>query len=178
MQTDERVAQELREEEERERAEREARMREMRSQEDAERAEREKEKNELIDRLQSSDAPAHKLVKQARTEAQKRVQRATAGLNLGARSASGLLRSRAAMAVPDPPHVPLSDDWWDYSDRFTLRDNYDDPMSDAVRADVDGIFRAGGYRVEESWERAIRFAVAGLDLRPLDSSPDVVMSTA
>ncbi len=27
--------------------------------------------------------------------------------------------------------------------------------------------RAGGYLVEEAWERALRCAVAGLDVRPL-----------
>ncbi|EJD53259.1 CDK-activating kinase assembly factor [Auricularia subglabra TFB-10046 SS5] len=176
LQLDECMMQELLEEEERERNEREARAREMRSQEDAERAEREQERRELIDKLQSSDAPASKVIKQARSEAQKKLaQRAIHGTT---RSAAQLLRSRAAIALADPPHLPLSDNWWDYSDRFTLQRTYDDPLSDAVRADTRGIFRAGGYRVEEAWERAIRYSVAGLEISPVNDSPDVVMSTA
>jgi CDK-activating kinase assembly factor MAT1 len=52
--------------------------------------------------------------------------------------------------------------------------------------------RAGGYRVEEAWERALRSAVAGLDVMPLsgmgdgassqttqvDSGGDVIMASA
>lgn len=30
--------------------------------------------------------------------------------------------------------------------------------------------RAGGYIIEEAWERALRCAVAGLDLEPLKGS--------
>lgn len=42
--------------------------------------------------------------------------------------------------------------------------------------------RAGGYRVEEAWERALRYAVAGLDLVPLQglhpTATDVVQPSA
>ena len=45
--------------------------------------------------------------------------------------------------------------------------------------------RAGGYIIEEAWERALRSAVAGLDLQPLvgfgpETEPDgdVVMASA
>lgn len=47
--------------------------------------------------------------------------------------------------------------------------------------------RAGGYMVEEAWERALRSAVAGLDLAPLQGLPsklvppsdsDIVMTVA
>ena len=45
--------------------------------------------------------------------------------------------------------------------------------------------RAGGYRIEEAWERALRSAVAGLDLQPLigfateiEPDGDVVMASA
>jgi CDK-activating kinase assembly factor MAT1 len=59
-------------------------------------------------------------------------------------------------------------------------------MSEAVRKDREGIMRGGGYKVEEAWERALRSAVAALDLPPLpsldtvhlpalDSSRDVTM---
>ena len=50
---------------------------------------------------------------------------------------------------------------------YAVRDHYYDPLSEDVRRDKDKIFRAGGYRVEEAWERALRFAVASLDLAPL-----------
>jgi len=79
--------------------------------------------------------------------------------------------------IADPPHKPLADDWWDYSDQFTLRDAYDDPLSDFATADADGVFRAGGYIVQEAWTRAIASSLAGLDLPPVRVEvPDVVMA--
>jgi len=47
-----------------------------------------------------------------------------------------------------------------------------------VRKDREGIMRAGGYRVEEAWERAVRSAVAGLDLWPLGSTQDLLASNS
>lgn len=44
-------------------------------------------------------------------------------------------------------------------------------MSDVIRSDADGRVRAGGYRVEEAWERALRCAVMGLEIAPLDDTP-------
>jgi len=67
-------------------------------------------------------------------------------------------------AIPDQPHVPLSDTYYAYEDMYALRSSYFDPASDAVRRDKEGIMRAGGYRVEEAYERALRYAVAGLDI--------------
>jgi CDK-activating kinase assembly factor MAT1 len=103
-------------------------------------------------------------------------------------SHSLLLRSRAAQStvIPDVPHVPLQDDWYAYQDMFVLRDSYEDPLSEAVRRDREGIMRGGGYRVEEAWERALRSAVAGLEIQPLVgldppvslSESDVVMAPA
>jgi len=72
---------------------------------------------------------------------------------------------------------------------FVLQPVYVDPTSEAVRKDREGIMRAGGFRVEEAWERALRSAVAGLDLWPLGQEPvpntqpidqggDVIMSAA
>ena len=53
------------------------------------------------------------------------------------------------------------------SDQFQLRiDGYPDFLSEAVRKDREGIMRAGGYKVEEAWERALRSAVAALHLPP------------
>ena len=94
------------------------------------------------------------------------------------------MRSRAAQStvIPDQPHVPLQDDWDDYTDKYVVQPTYYDPMSEPVRKDKEGIMRAGGYRIEEAWERAVRSAVAGLDLRPLvgliEPDGDVVMASA
>jgi CDK-activating kinase assembly factor MAT1 len=89
-------------------------------------------------------------------------------------------RAIQAATIPDVPHVPLQDDWYAYEDKVTLRNDYDDPISDAVRRDREGIMRAGGYFVEQAWERALRSAVAGLEIFPLkglhattSSMPDV-----
>ena len=65
-----------------------------------------------------------------------------------------------------------------YDDKFAMRpEGYMDPMSEAVRRDREGIMRAGGYVVEEAWERAIRCAVAGLDLAPLVGLTPAVSSS-
>jgi CDK-activating kinase assembly factor MAT1 len=69
---------------------------------------------------------------------------------------------------------------------YMLRDDYNDPVSEAVRKDRDGIMRGGGYQVKEAWERALRSAVAGLEIPPLTGldlppaavSQDVVMASA
>ena len=89
-------------------------------------------------------------------------------------------RQHAAQVVPDVPHVPLQDSWYAYDDLFTMLDTYDDPMSEAVRRDRDGIMRAGGYKIEEAWERALRTAVAGLDMMPLEGlhAPGVTADAA
>lgn len=57
-----------------------------------------------------------------------------------------------------------------------MRSDYNDPVSEAVRRDREGIMRAGGYTIEEAWERALRFAVAGLDLQPLQGLPSHISS--
>ena len=100
-------------------------------------------------------------------------------------SAARVLRVRAAQStVPDEPHVPLQDNWYAYEDKYTVRsEGYFDPPSEAVRADREGIMRGGGYVVEEAWERALRCAVAGLEIQvlsdasiPLSETLDSVMS--
>lgn len=192
VQREEEYAQYLREHEEAERQEREQRAMELRRLEEEEREEREKGRQELIDKLETSTKDAAQLVAKSKAEAQKRASARAATSSFP--SSSKLLRNRAkGVVVPDVPHVPIQDDWYAYEDRFTLQDTYDDPVSEAVRRDREGIMRAGGYRVEQAWERAIRFAVAGLDLAPLQGlhatadpavqtstsdDPDVVMGNA
>ncbi|THH32961.1 hypothetical protein EUX98_g1182 [Antrodiella citrinella] len=186
LRREEQYAQYLKEQEESDRFDREQRASELLKAEEDEREEREKGRRELIDKLETSDKDASKLVARSRAQAQKRASNRTSStMNPAFQSSAKLLRSRAAQStvIPDVPHVPLQDDWYAYEDKFTLRDNYDDPISEAVRKDREGIMRAGGYRVEEAWQRALTFAVAGLDLCPLGSAqpsadPDVVMVTA
>ncbi|KAJ3556531.1 hypothetical protein NM688_g1978 [Phlebia brevispora] len=186
IQREEQYAQYLKEQEDSERLEREQRAEELRRLDEEEREEREKGKQELIDKLETSDKDAIKLVARARAEAHKRASARIASSNPSL-SATNLARARAtqAAAMPDVPHVPIQDDWYAYEDKYVVRDTYDDPVSEAVRRDREGIMRAGGYRVEEAWERALRCAIAGLEIPPLQGlhavespSPDVVMAVA
>lgn len=161
---------------------------ELRREEEEEREEREKGKREIIDKLETSDKNAAKVIAKSRANALKRsTARSTSTTIL--QSNAKLLRSRAARSttVPDVPHVPLQDDWYAYEDMFILKAGYQDFMSEAVRKDREGIMRGGGYKVEEAWERALRCAVAGLDLAPLtsptsvtdlDSGGDIIMASA
>ncbi|KAH9180350.1 CDK-activating kinase assembly factor MAT1-domain-containing protein [Lactarius sanguifluus] len=169
QQREEAYAHALKEQEDAERRERQLRAEEIRRAEEEEREAREGERRALIDNLEHSDADATRLVAQARSEALKRAAaRTVAAQQAVQQSSANLLRSRAAQSavVPDQPHVPLQDDYYAYEDLYSLRSSYFDPASDAVRRDKEGIMRAGGYRIEEAWARAIRSAVAGLDLLP------------
>lgn len=166
-QREELYAQSLRDQEESERKDRELRAEQLRREEEQEREEREKGKREIIDRLETSDRDAFKVIAKSRANAAKRASSRAANT---AQSNAKLLRSRAAQStvVPDVPHVPLQDNYDAYEDKFILKvGGYDDFMSEAVRKDREGIMRGGGYKVEEAWERALRCAVAGLDLPPL-----------
>ncbi|KAI0637116.1 CDK-activating kinase assembly factor [Trametes polyzona] len=172
---EEEYARYLQEQEEMERQERELRAQELRRIEEEEREEREKGKQAIIDKLETSDKDAARLVAKSRLEAQRRASArasSSSGFNM-LQSNSSLLRSRAAQStvVPDVPHVPLQDNWYTYDDMFKMRETYHDPVSEAVRRDRDGIMRAGGYMVEQAWERALRFAVAGLEIMPLSGDP-------
>jgi CDK-activating kinase assembly factor MAT1 len=173
LQREEAYVQQLREQEETERREREARAQELRREEEEEREEREKGKREIIDKLETSNKDAAKVVAKTRANALKRSQaRSSSASQL--MSSSKLLRSRAAQStnVPDVPHVPLQDNYYAYEDKFVLRpEGYLDFLSEAVRKDREGIMRGGGYKVEEAWERALRSAVAALDLPPLSGPP-------
>lgn len=192
QQREQAYARSLKEQEENERREREARALELRQEEEAEREEKEKDKRSIIDKLETSDKSALKVIAKAKANAQKRHN--ARNVSTAAQSNAKLLQSRAAQSfdMPDVPHVPLQDNWYAYEDMFTLQPSvYEDMFSEAVRRDREGIMRAGGYVIEEAWERAIRFSVAGLDLPPLqgldaphhqhhlpglDDPPDVVMA--
>ena len=170
QQREEAYAQALKEQEEAERRERQLRAEELRRAEEEERDAREGERRALIDNLENSDADAARLVAQARAEALKRAAARTAAAQQAVfaqqQEAMRLRTAQNAAVVPDQPHVPLSDTYYAYEDMYVLRNSYFDPASDAVRRDREGIMRAGGYFVEEAWERALRFAVAGLDISP------------
>ena len=187
IQREETYARELRDHEETERRERENRATQLRQEEEEEREEREKERREIIDKLETSDKSAAKVIAKSKANALKRASaRVAANANV-AQSNAKLLRTRAAVDVPDVPHVPFQDNWYSYEDKYQVDPNgYNDFFSEAVRKDREGIMRGGGYMVEEAWERALRFAVAALDLPPLagfpsaskvDASGDVVMAS-
>ncbi|KAG6854950.1 hypothetical protein C0991_009773 [Blastosporella zonata] len=189
IQREEAYAQALKEQEDAERRERETRAMELRREEEEEREEREKGRREIIDKLETSDKNATKIITKSRANAAKRTSaRSTSTTVL--QSNAKLLRSRAAQstAIPDAPHVPLEDDWYAYEDMFEMKGSgYEDFLSEAVRKDREGIMRGGGYRIEEAWQRALLGAVAALDLPPLsglptpfhvDSGGDVIMASS
>jgi CDK-activating kinase assembly factor MAT1 len=166
----------LRQAEELERKEKELRAEEARREEEEERQEKESGRREILERLERADgADANKVVQRTKRErAEKEASRKGVAPGKGAQA---LLRARmaaaaATAATKDTPHIPFQDDYYAYNDMFVLQHVYVDPSSEAVRKDREGIMRAGGYRVEEAWERAVRSAVAGLDLLPLDHEVD------
>ncbi|KDR81439.1 hypothetical protein GALMADRAFT_239344 [Galerina marginata CBS 339.88] len=189
IQREEAYAQTLREQEEAERRERELRASQLRREEEEEREEREKDKREIIDKLETSDKDATKLIAKSRANALRRSSARAASTTV-IQSNAKLLRTRAATDIPDVPHVPFNDNYYGYDDKYEVRLNgYDDFFSEAVRRDREGIMRAGGYKVEEAWDRALRYAVTSLDLPPLvgfveaaeslpatDASGDVIMA--
>jgi len=182
IQRDQQAAQLLAEEEERQKLEKEERAREFRLQEAREKEEIERSKVALINDLERSSGDAAKVVAKSRAEARKRV--ASQRPLQHTTSSASLLRTRAqaSIAVPDVPHVPFIDNAYSYDDKITLANGlYVDPASELVRKDPEGIMRAGGYRVEEAWGRALRTAIAGLEILPLESSDsqnDVVMKNS
>lgn len=170
----------MREQEEHERQAREARARELAREEEEQRESREQERQQLIDDLTYSSADAQRIAdrhakrqrEKGKAERERREQRAAAATLSASFTAAKVAKARAALStVPDEPHVPLNDNWSAYEDKFVLRESgYFDPMSEAVRKDREGIMRGGGYIVNEAWERALRSAVAGLDIMPLGES--------
>lgn len=189
LQREEADAQALKEQEEMDRKERELRAAQFRKEEEEEFEEKEKGKREIIDKLETSQKDARKVVAKSKANALKRSSAKAAangavGMGLGSDYAKLLKTRSAKTTIPDEPHVPFQDNCYGYEDLFVLNpDGYNDVFSDAVRKDREGIMRAGGYRVEEAWERALRYAVSGLDLRPLsglevDAGGDVIMASA
>jgi len=140
----------------------------------------------LIDKLESSDKDAMKLVAKTKAEVAKRHAR-SATTALTAQSKTTAVRPRAIQStIPDVPHIPIQDDWYAYDEKYVVRsEGYYDPLSEAVRKDREGVMRGGGYVVEEAWERAIRCAIAGLELSPPSASlpaqrsndGDIIMET-
>lgn len=175
IQREEAYAAALKEHEDLERKEREARAAELQREEDEEREERERGKREIIDKLETSQKDAHKVVAKSRANALKRSNAkatATASASMAFNYAKLLKARNSKAAIPDEPHVPLQDDYYAYEDMYVLQpDGYEDPFSEAVRKDHEGIMRGGGYMVEEAWVRALRSAVAGLNLAPLIGLP-------
>lgn len=198
LQREEAYALALKEQEDYDRKEREHRAAEQRREEEEEREEKEKGRREIIDKLETSEKDARKVVAKSRANALKRsTARTTSSSGAMGMDYAKLLKTRTTKTtVPDEPHVPLQDDWYAYEDMFVMPPGgYDDLFSEAVRKDREGIMRAGGYKVEEAWERAVRSAVAGLDLPPLsglatepvppvsdasmlDAGGDVIMASA
>ena len=189
IQREEQYAQALKEHEDAERRDREQRALEARREEEEEREELERGHREIIDRLETSDKDATRVIARSRADALKRSSaRTTSTSAVQSTSYAQLLRNRAAQntVVSDVPHVSLQDNWYAYDDMFEMKEAYEDRASEAVRRDREGVMRAGGYRVEDAWERALRSAVAGLDVRPLvgidtpvkDAGGDIVMASA
>lgn len=162
-----REAANLRDIEERERLDRQQRAEEARRAEEEEERERERSKLELINQLESSNAPAERVLAKAKAQQRHREALRNPG---SAVPSSALLRAKAAAraeAAVDVPHVPITDSWSAETHRFTLKESYDDALSIGVRADPRGVMRAGGYIIEQAWSRAISCGVMGLDIPPL-----------
>ncbi|KAG9014985.1 TFIIH/NER complex subunit [Tulasnella sp. JGI-2019a] len=175
VQRDERDSTLLQEDEARERAEREERAEELRRQEEEERLERERDKQSIIDQLERGNADPDRVIAKSRANAAKRTKarRPTDDPSGVASTTSFLSRTRAALpTVKDEPHVPLQDDWYACEDKFTVRSEYLDPLSEPIRLDTEGRMCAGGYRVEEVWERALRCAVMGLEIAPVQDEAE------
>ncbi|KAG8892342.1 TFIIH/NER complex subunit [Tulasnella sp. 408] len=174
IQRDERDVSSLQEEEARERREREHRAAELRMMEEEEKLEKEREKQAIIDGLATSNTDADRLIAKTRAEAAKRSQarrRPDISNLLSSSNTSSYTNTRNTFAK-DEPHQPFTDDWDDCHDKFNLRlpgdqSPYYDPMTIEVRKDAEGKYRAGGFMVEEVWERALRSAVMALDIAPL-----------
>lgn len=163
----------------------------LRREEEEEREEREKERREIIDKLETSNKNAAQLIAKSRANAAKRSSARTVSAPM-VQSSAKLLRTRAAIDLPDVPHVPFLDDFYRYDEPIALKQGgYDDMYSQAVRRDREGIMRGGGYMVEEAWARALRDSYAGLAISPLvgdssavrepvvkDEAGDVVMASA
>jgi CDK-activating kinase assembly factor MAT1 len=170
IQREERDLMTAQEEEERERQERLERAKDIRREEELERIERAKESQKILEDLArvGNAQEAARIVALSRAATAKRAEARLAALNAASMATmSGSKRKQGEVTIPDPPHRPFTDNWYAYEDKYVLRRDYDDSVSELARGDLEMLMRAGGYRVEDAWDRAIRFAVAGLDSRPV-----------
>ncbi|KIM32149.1 hypothetical protein M408DRAFT_326806 [Serendipita vermifera MAFF 305830] len=171
IQREERDVMAAQEEEERERQEKLERAKEIRREEELERAERAKESQRILEEL-ARGKDAKQVVAQSREATAKREAKRLAERNAAIMATMASTNKRRGEAlIPDPPHKPLADDWYDYGDKYVLRRDYDDAVSELVRGDMERLALAGGYRVEDAWNRAVRYAVAGLETTPLVGLP-------
>lgn len=180
IQREQQAAQLLAEEEERQRLEKEERVREFRLQEAQEREEIERSKVALINDLERSSGDAAKVVAKSQAEARKRMASQRPLQNTISNASLLRTRAQASISVPDVPHVPFVDNVYSYDDKISIINDYLDPASELVRKDPEGIMRAGGYRVEEAWGRALRTAMAGLEILPLEDlqlQTEIVMNS-
>ena len=166
IQREERDLMAAQEEEERERQERLDRAKEIRREEELERAERAKEGQRILEDL-ARGKDAKQVVAQSREAAARREEKRIAERNAAIRATMATMKRKGEAMIPDPPHKPLADGWYDYGDKYVLRREYDDAVSELIRGDMARLVLAGGYRVEDAWDRAVRYAVAGLEAMPL-----------
>lgn len=160
--------------EEAEKLARQQRALQAQKEEEEEREERERERMKVIELLERSEMSEEQVKKEVERWRREREKKRLAEQRRQQQAAK-TLRNRAAaqsQMLPDTPHVPLQDDYYAWQDKYTMLPTYIDPSHGAVMQDREGIMRAGGYRIEEAWERAIRSAVAGLDVMPIDDEED------
>ncbi|KAG8783269.1 TFIIH/NER complex subunit [Serendipita sp. 401] len=167
IQREERDLMNAQEEEERQRIERLERAKEIRREEELERAERAKEGQKILEGLARGTNDPKALVAQSRAAIAKRVEKRIASRNASIMATMSSAKRKGEVTIPDPPHQPFADNWYAYEDKYVLRRDYDDGVSELVRSEMALLMQAGGYRVEEAWDRAIRCAVAGLETMPL-----------
>ncbi|TFK54818.1 CDK-activating kinase assembly factor [Heliocybe sulcata] len=142
--------------------------------EEDEREERERERRKVIELLERSEMTEDEVKREVDKWRREREKKRQAEAKRTAMQAKNL-RERAAkqsLMVADPPHVAIQDDYYAWEDMYTMMDTYRDPAHEAVMMDREGIMRAGGYVIEQAWERAVRSAVAGLDIMPMDEDED------
>ena len=134
---------------------------------------------------QSSEGSAAKIVankRAAQRQQHPRDQPQTASGKIKLPGVAASSRSDASTLHANEPFKPLDDNYYSHSDRFILSSSvpvpglglpangggssgYGDPGTDALLRDTGAdVLRAGGYRLSEAQERAIRTGIAGLSL--------------
>jgi CDK-activating kinase assembly factor MAT1 len=133
---------------------------------------------------ESSEGPAAKIVakKRAAQKQQHKREQPQAGSTGKTRlpGATASSKGDASSLHANEPFKALDDNYYSHSDRFILSSSvpvpglgpsaggsggYGDPGTDALLRDTGAdVLRAGGYRLSEAQERAIRTSIAGLSL--------------